>query len=271
MSESNSPPKVLVLHGYAQNANIFSKRLAALRKTLGKSVELVFLDAPILLYPVDLAETFGTSSASASDLSALGAAEASPEAEDPALMPRGWWKANKERTSSDGMEGTLDYLKGVLQGQRFEGVFGFSQGAAMAAMLAALLERPHIHPPFLVDGEAPHPPFKFCISASGFKPVGAFAEKLFTESFNTPTLHVIGKNDVLVVPERSQTLVEVSANARVEEHDGGHFVPSKANWRQFFKAYLLDPTGDVPSPSAAPSLPASGTATPNTTVGHPAL
>lgn len=43
----------------------------------------------------------------------------------------------------------------------------------------------------------------------------------------------------------------------------GHFIPSKANWRNFFKAYLKDPLGDIPSPgTATASQPASGTATP---------
>lgn len=40
-------------------------------------------------------------------------------------------------------------------------------------------------------------------------------------SYSTPTLHVIGKNDIIVYEERSKALVEVSANRRVEEHDGG--------------------------------------------------
>ncbi|KAM6502694.1 hypothetical protein JOM56_002671 [Amanita muscaria] len=31
---------VLALHGYTQNANIFSKRLGALRKECGKDIEL---------------------------------------------------------------------------------------------------------------------------------------------------------------------------------------------------------------------------------------
>jgi hypothetical protein len=39
----------------------------------------------------------------------------------------------------------------------------------------------------------------------------------------------------------------------------GHFVPSKANWRNFFRDYLADPLGDVPAPGAS-----TGTATPIT-------
>lgn len=45
----------------------------------------------------------------------------------------------------------------------------------------------------------------------------------------------------------------------------GHFVPSKANWRNFFRDYLRDPLGEVPSPSSgATSQSNSGTATPVT-------
>jgi hypothetical protein len=39
----------------------------------------------------------------------------------------------------------------------------------------------------------------------------------------TPTLHVIGKTDIIIVEERSMLLVEVSGNARVEEHEGGGY------------------------------------------------
>ena len=72
----------------------------------------MFLDAPIVLHPVDLADAFGT------DLSSLGASEASQE--DPALLPRGWWKANKDRTSSEGLESTVEYLRDTVKDQKFD-------------------------------------------------------------------------------------------------------------------------------------------------------
>ena len=105
----------------------------------------------------------------------------------------------------------------------------------------------------------------FCIAAAGFKPVGAFSEKVFEGGYSTPTLHIIGRTDIIITAERAQSLIDVSKGARVEEHEGGHFLPSKANWRNFLKAYLLDPLGNIPSPNAMPSgtaTPASGTATP---------
>ncbi|KAH9965421.1 FSH1-domain-containing protein [Russula dissimulans] len=252
---ASSALKVLVLHGYSQNASIFGKRLAALRKSFGKDIELVFIDAPHVLEPVDLTG-HGVS------FDAVGASEASTTSEDPARKPRGWYTTDPTRTRTDGLEESLAHLRDILSTQRFEGVFGFSQGAGMAALLAALLERPHLHPPFLVDGEPPHSPFKFCISVAGFKVAGPLSAAVFAEGYATPTLHVLGRNDILVVEERSRVLINVSLGKRVEEHDGGHFVPTKASWRTFFKAYMIDPTGDIPGPGPSVSQPGSGAVTP---------
>jgi hypothetical protein len=123
---------------------------------------------------------------------------------------------------------------------------------------------------------------KFCVSVSGFKPPDQLATMLMLPSYSTPTLHVLGKNDVIVIEERSKVLLKISANKRIEEHDGGvysfprsgslsslilyrlgHFVPSKANWRNFFRDYLLDPLRNIPSPGlSSSSTPNSGANTP---------
>ena len=89
--------------------------------------------------------------------------------------------ADSERRTCKGYLRRI-YLSCFFGGTDFErhaiikGVFGFSQGAACAALLSALvwctsvhsltfslieisqLERPHLHEPFLIDGKAPHPP-----------------------------------------------------------------------------------------------------------------
>lgn len=235
--------KILMLHGHSQNGDIFSKRVGALRKAMGKDIEMVFIDAPIILQPIDL-----DGDPSNVSLNSFGASEANAASSDPALTPRAWWKANPERTTAHGLEESLMVLRDVLTRDRFDGVFGFSQGAAMAALLAALLEKPHAYEPFLIGGEAPHPRFQFCVAVSGFKVSDPISDKIFGGSYETPTLHVIGKTDVIVVEERSKALLSVSANARVEVHEGGHFVPSQAKWRVFWREYLQDPSEHVPSP-----------------------
>jgi hypothetical protein len=91
---------------------------------------------------------------------------------------------------------------------------------------------------------------------------------------------VFGKNDIIVIEERSKKLVELNTGARVETHVGGlmnhpseekailslipagHFVPSQAGWRKFWGRYLRDPLGDIPSPSVLSITANSGTLTP---------
>ncbi len=65
------------------------------------------------------------------------------------------------------------------------------------------------------------PRSKFCVSVSGFKIAGPISAAVFSEGYATPTLHVLGKNDILVVEERSRVLINISIGKRVEEHEGG--------------------------------------------------
>lgn len=106
---------------------------------------------------------------------------------------------------------------------------------------------------------------------SGFKPRDISLQDYFTPSYATPTLHVIGLNDVVVSHERSKELIDVSSDARVVVHDGGHFIPSKTSWRQFFREYFMDPAAgdkiempiEVPEHlTPSPSAPTSGIVTP---------
>lgn len=71
-----------------------------------------------------------------------------------------------------------------------------------------------------------------------------------------PTLHVIGKNDAIISEERSLELAELCWDSRIERHDGGHFVPSKGSFRNFFKSYISSFApgglmGDVPQPNSS--------------------
>jgi len=74
----------------------------------------VLVDAPHVLFPVDLTGHGVTS------LDAFGAAEASTTSDDPARVPRGWWKTDLTRTRTDGLEESLAYLRDILRTERFE-------------------------------------------------------------------------------------------------------------------------------------------------------
>ncbi|KAJ7054231.1 serine hydrolase FSH [Mycena amicta] len=221
--------RVLALHGYSQNSAIFAKRLTALRETCGQQVEFVCLSGPILLPPRNIASQ--PNRATAFDSS--DAIEANES--------RAWFQwIHTDDPEHGGLPESLLLLRDVLSAQHFDGVLGFSQGATMGALLTALLERPHVYPPFLLEGKAPHPPFKFCIAVSGFRLPGAVGDKVFATNFNTPTLHIIAAKDPVVPQESSQELVRVSNTARLEIHEGGHYFPATQGWTKLMAACILD-------------------------------
>lgn len=122
-------------------------------------------------------------------------ASAAPTSE--ADTPRAWWFAERsqEFRTFRQYEETLVYLRGILEKQHFDGVFGFSQGAACAAILAALCENPQLDPVFAKPSEDPNvtwppPPFKFAILSAGFFPLDPRTSAYFETPLKTPTLHV---------------------------------------------------------------------------------
>jgi hypothetical protein len=104
-------------------------------------------------------------------------------------------------------------------------------------------------------------PSELCVSVAGFKPVGPICDLLIEPSFSTPTLHVLGRTDVVVVEERSKALLDVSANKRVEWHDGGELLFTHA--RRIFDSlpclqdtmFLLKPVGEFSSESICQTPP----------------
>ena len=72
----------------------------------------MWLDAPHVLSPADLAETFNTPAD-------LDAAEAEGDP-DPAMAPRGWWKVDAKRTNTVGVEASFDLIRDVLHKDHFD-------------------------------------------------------------------------------------------------------------------------------------------------------
>jgi len=66
------------------------------------------------------------------------------------------------------------------------------------------------------------PSSEFCVAVSGFKARGAKVAEVLGESYMTPTLHVIGRNDPILFSEApSRKAADIFAVKRVEVHDGG--------------------------------------------------
>lgn len=239
------PIKILMLHGFTQSGALFRAKTRALEKNLQKAfpsgITLHYATAPIRLSKTDL--TFGGAHVDPSHTSSI------EETEQPDAYA--WWrrKGDAEPFWYEGMDQGLARVAEILQLEGpFDGVIGFSQGGALAGMLASLLEEGRReafekcqssggmrYPEsfekdtgFMTD--VVHRPLKFAVSYSGF---GAATNPLYTAFYEpkikTPMLHFLGSLDTVVEEKRSLRLVEAcedGGKGRVVYHPGGHFLPS---------------------------------------------
>jgi predicted esterase len=259
-SMSSSAPRklrIIALHGYTSNAFVLQRRMGAIRKACRDTAEFVYFNGPIRVEPITAVQSLDAPESSQSALDADIPLEE---------QPRAWWKS-----SDDGnytlFDETIAYLNEEFSKEKesFDGVFGFSQGACFAALLASAFEAPTRYPKLkLPSGQGP---LRFCIAVSGFRPRDASMQALFpSEGIQTPILHILGKTDQIVDAERSQTLVQAARNSRVEYHESGHVVPSQANFRNFYRDFIATFQGDPYTPKndwqtiTSPSV--SGTSTP---------
>lgn len=257
--------RILALHGYTSNAFILQRRLGAIRKACKEYAEFVFINGPIRVEPITSAES-------------LDAPQRISKANDPSIpleeQPRAWWRSNDEGEYVQFDETIEFFNKEILQHGPFDAVFGFSQGACFAALIASAFEDPSRYPKFQLPKE--QGPLQFCVAVSGFRARDAKVQALFPNSgIQTPILHILGKADQIVDEERAQTLVYAAANSRVEYHESGHVIPSQAPWRNFLRDFFAsfvrqgepaDAWKTVIGPNQRPkgehSEPNSGTTTP---------
>jgi predicted esterase len=115
----------------------------------------------------------------------------------------------------------------LAQGE-FDGVLGFSQGAVLAYLVAALR---------LTVGKR----MRFAVLVSGFPTrADAYADLITGPPLCMPSLHVWGGADVLVPPEASDKLSTFfdRRDRVIYTHDGGHLMPFSAAAQRSFVDFL---------------------------------
>lgn len=249
--------RILMLHGYTQSGHLFDIKTKALQKSLQKSIPAAPKPGHLAQYPGGLEFIYPTApiKLDVADIPGYDV-DGSSSGESARLEAYGWWrrKGSGEPYTYEGMEIGLDAVAEVLKSSGpFDAVLGFSQGGALAGMLASLLEagRPgafeaaqsrggmRYPDSFVQDSgfieEAVHPPLKFAVSYSGF---GASTHELYQAFYapkiTTPMCHFLGSVDTVVSEDRSLRLVEACVDGKGKEggvprviyHPGGHFLPS---------------------------------------------
>jgi predicted esterase len=268
--------RILCLHGYSQNGTFFRAKTGSLRKACKSIAEFVYIDAP------------HAATADFLDIEAIAGDRG---------QPLSWWNWDdgEDRPASSrtyqGIEQSLEAIQQCIE-QRgpFDGVLGFSQGAALAALLCrratcreAAADTPGsvaTHP--LAAHPAPTPAFRFAILISGFVPRdGAFAA-LFDGSSESsgeathppppsqlPSLHVYGLKDERVPHTACRRLAACFQAASHHPWDGGHAVPCDAPFRNRLKEFIASVMAKAAARDEHPIEP-TPRQVPSATTGHSA-
>ncbi|OXG34293.1 hypothetical protein C359_05746 [Cryptococcus neoformans Bt120] len=226
--------RVLCFCGFTGNKYIFSQELSRLRALCADTVEFVILEPPMIVHPVDF--PLGSLAARKSTGWTI---ERTAE-----TTPRAWFDGGADWHGDRGFADSVAYVhKFLIEKEPFDGFFAFSSGATLAVAIVALLMKGTQHSdrnfPFHPRLQKP----RFFINLSGFF-IGGYSTPhpsyapCFPLPASLPTLHVIGKNDTIVPLVETEFMAKMCLNKRVEWHMGDHFVPMKASWRGFFKAYI---------------------------------
>jgi pimeloyl-ACP methyl ester carboxylesterase len=168
--------RILALHGYHGSARVLRQQIAPLSAVLPAEIELVFVDAPSL---------------SSGDF--------------------GWW-----HDGFRGWERTRDWVLELADSEHFDGVFGFSQGAALTGLLTALQQ----------SDPTTSLRFEFAVMVGGFTSYEPQHAPLFQRNLAIPSLHVMGAADGIVPIGDSLRLAERFQEPVIEKHRGGHVIPA---------------------------------------------
>ncbi|ROT70601.1 UPF0483 protein [Penaeus vannamei] len=218
--------RILCLHGYGQNADVFRESLGGFRRFVKHHANCSFLSAP---HPLE------------SDNN-LEKAEG-----------RAWWfkKDEKEEIVYRGFEeSVLAIEKHVQSCGPFDGILGFSQGATMVGLLCGLQQQKKLN----FD-------FKFAMLFAGFCSRSQAHQEIYKEQISLPSLHVFGETDKIIPVEQGEKLASFFLNPTILRHKGGHHVPSSGTqkdvyrdaYRQFLDAFASSPFSDWSSKHLKPS------------------
>lgn len=155
-----------------------------------------------------------------------------------------WFKTETVDACCSGLEDGLRAIAEVLKTSGpVDGIVGFSEGAAAAAMVASLLEGNRrdafeqmehkggiVYPTAFASLD--HPPLRFVVSFAGYPASHEAYQAFYNPPIRTPMLHFLGSMDNVVDETASMRLVESCQGSGETEvmiirHSGGHVVPSE--------------------------------------------
>ncbi|KAB0800323.1 hypothetical protein PPYR_06063 [Photinus pyralis] len=214
--------KILAIHGYRQNAEVFKQKTGSFRKMVQRWAQFYYITAP---HKVVLVE----------DMSKAGEVTEKDEEQSDQY---GWWFNRDDYTfrgirkggPAIGFDMSIKLIEETFEKYGpFDGLLGFSQGACFVGLLCDLQQRG------LVNIN-----FNFAIMASGFKSGSLPHLKYYDELIDLPVLNIYGESDDIIPKEMSEALGNVFTCATTVVHPGKHYLPAASPQKQFYQEFIKE-------------------------------
>ncbi|KYK60941.1 dihydrofolate reductase [Drechmeria coniospora] len=231
--------KILMLHGYTQSGPLFHAKTRALEKSLTKTLASSSL-LPVLLYPT------GPNRLRPRDIPGYELAGDGDEDDDSQTDCWAWFRKDEAtvtyRFFDEGMAVIADAIR---HAGGVDGVCGFSQGGAVAGLVAAAMESDRPAPEGAAGDWARRlreanagRSLRFAVSYSGFfGPVDGL-RWCYDPKIKTSMMHYLGSLDTVVDESRSRGLIDRCEEPVVVVHPGGHHVPVAKQWTMALAGFI---------------------------------
>jgi predicted esterase len=208
--------KILCLHGYNGTADVLRQQMQPLSSGLSELADFTYVTAP---------------SRSVGDFGWWHAVGIGQNAQQgPGVFASG-------AIQYKGWNRTQDWMIGVFQQQGpFDGVFGFSQGAALTGLLVGMRTATG-----KTTSQSPLK-FDFAMMVGGFPAVDQSLTSYYDarKSYDLPSVHIIGRSDTIVESDYSLDLARKFKNPLILEHQGGHTIAATPVIRDKVASFLKD-------------------------------
>ena len=187
---------LLALHGSTMNGELMRKQLDFVQRAI-PDLDVIAPDAP--------------HAASMDVIDHLYEVWKEPRLPPPHYL---WWDATDDGREYRGWQATRDLMRAVIPAGPV-GILGFSQGAILAAAIAAM------------SAHGDMPPIAFVILVAGRPPRSDAIRPFLAQPITVPSLHIWGANDPLI-GDTSAALVELfhPATREVVVWPGAHSLPA---------------------------------------------
>ncbi|VDQ02876.1 unnamed protein product [Trichobilharzia regenti] len=160
-----------------------------------------------------------------------------------------WWFSNPQGFSAQEYSDYDAGLRESLAIGPFDGIIGFSQGAAFLLILQIIMEHKlydevdtewvRFHHFYKDFSDWNMKPIKFTVLVAPFLSRCSLHKNIYAYKSTMPSLIVCGKTDSVISREMTDEILDIFlSKPQVFLHDGGHYIPTHGEAKQAYTDFI---------------------------------